>query len=423
MRRAILVLVAILLPALQLEAAPESFEQVIGKLGSSDAGTRLEAVRLLKDATYAEAAAPLASLLLDPDDRIQVEAIAAELNIFLAEKVVSRRRVALVVEVRNKITAEGTFERGPLALGPRSVPPIVLASLVQATRDENPRIGLEALYAFGTLGVGPTGPDRRDLLLATGPELSGLVGASAPDLRLAAVQVIGRVFESRPGDPPVGSSVGDAVVAALNDADTRVRLAAMEALGAMRYERGLQALTAQFEYHGRGQLADGALEAIARIAHPSSAFLFASLLTEKSHARKTLGIEGLARIGDPARLGDIEACLGSDGHADVVLAGDFARAMLAKGSIDQLAEALRDERLRGMAQQYLIEIAPGRSSLFTRQVKDPDPIIRAGVADALGLACDAAALPIVQAMRADPDAEVELAVERALSRLQVAAKR
>jgi HEAT repeat protein len=422
MRSAILVLVAILLPALQSEAAQESFEQVIGRLGSSDSGTRLEAVRLLKDAAHAEAAAPLAALVLDPDDRIQVEAIAAELNIFLAEKVVSRRRVALVVEVRNRVTAEGAFDRGPLALGPRAVPPIVLVSLVQATRDENPRIGLEALYAFGTLGVEHAGTARRELLLATGPELSGLVGASTPDLRLAAVRVIGRVFESRPGDPAVGQPVGDAVVAALNDADARVRLAAMEALGAMRYERGLQALTAQFEYHGRGQLAERALEAIARIAHPSSAFLFASLLTEKSHERKTLGIEGLARIGDPARLGDIEACLGSDGHADVLLAGDFARAMLAKGSIDRLAEALRDERLRWLAQQYLIEIAPGRSALFTRQVKDPDPVIRAGMADALGLAGDASVLPIVQAMRADADPGVQLAVERALARLQAVAK-
>jgi HEAT repeat protein len=420
MSRSILVL-AFLLAALQAVAAQESFEQVIGKLGSSDAGTRLECVRLLKDASFAEAARPLAPLLVDPDDRVQAEAIAAELNIFLAEKIVSRRRVALVVEVRNRITAEAAFERGPLALGPRAVPSIVLGSLVQAARDENSRIGLEALYAFGTLAVGPAGAERRELLLATGPELSSLVGAPIPDLRLAAVRVIGRVFESRGGDPQIGQPVGDAVVAALNDADTSVRIAAMQALGAMRYDRGLQALTTQLEYYEHGELAQAAVEAIAGIAHPSSAFLFASLLTEKSPARKTLGLEGLARIGDPARLGDIEASLGLDGHAEVVLAGHFARVMLAKGSIDPLAEALRDARLRGRARQYLIQIAPGRSALFTRQAKDPDPLIRAGIADALGLACDAAALPIVQAMRSDPDAQVALAVERALARLQAVA--
>ena len=45
---------------------------------------RLRTVRMLKDAAFPEAAVPLARLVTDPEDAVQLEAIAAELNIFLA---------------------------------------------------------------------------------------------------------------------------------------------------------------------------------------------------------------------------------------------------------------------------------------------------------------------------------------------------
>ena len=63
------------------------FEQAITDLASADAATRLRTVQVLKDAAYAEAAVPLARLVVDRK-WVQLDAIAAELNIFLAEKVV-----------------------------------------------------------------------------------------------------------------------------------------------------------------------------------------------------------------------------------------------------------------------------------------------------------------------------------------------
>ena len=58
--------------------------------------------------------------MTDPQDDVQLEAIAAELNIFLAEPVVPRKRVALVVEVRNAVQAEAAFAAGLDALGSRA---------------------------------------------------------------------------------------------------------------------------------------------------------------------------------------------------------------------------------------------------------------------------------------------------------------
>ena len=52
----------------------------------------------------------------------------------------------------------------------------------------------------------------------------------------------------------------------------------MDTLGRLRYERGVDALTQLFQYYKQGELAEAALDALARIAHPASTPLFVSQL-------------------------------------------------------------------------------------------------------------------------------------------------
>ena len=143
---------AILAGLVSLLSGQVPFEQAARDLASTDAGTRLRTVQMLRDAAYPEAAVPLARAVADTQDEIQLAAIAAELNIFLAERVVAKKRVAMVVEVRNPILAEPAFAAGPSVLGVLPVAPEVLDALRFAARDDNPRVAIEALYAFGTLG-------------------------------------------------------------------------------------------------------------------------------------------------------------------------------------------------------------------------------------------------------------------------------
>src|SRR6186997_1878005 len=106
------------LPALYAFPAMQAgFEKAIGGLSSPDAGTRLRAVQALKAAGSREAAVPLAQTILDPFDETQLESIAAELNIFLAEKVTPKKRVGFLVEERSRIAAEPIFAAGPSAIG------------------------------------------------------------------------------------------------------------------------------------------------------------------------------------------------------------------------------------------------------------------------------------------------------------------
>jgi HEAT repeat protein len=405
-------------PASPAPPAQVPFERAMEDLASPDAAIRLRTVHLLKEAAYLEAAVPLAKLVVDPQDEVQLAAIAAELNIFLAEKIVSRKRVGFIVEVRTPVAADAVFDSGPLAIGTQPVPTEVLDALRAASRDDNPRVRLEAVYAFGVLAVEPGGSRRREMLLTSGPDLAAMIGAVDPFHRYAALRVIGRVFERRPEDGPVDRYVGDAVVGALNDREKAMQSAAMQALGAMRYERGVQALMDLFQHYGGGGMAAEALDAVARIAHPSSLPLLASQLASKNAGLKGIAIEGLARTGDRARLADIQNVLTTERNEGLVLAGRFASAMLAGGTLDPIVAALARSRLRDRARWYLVEIAPGRTQAFTRFLQDPDPMVRVDLVNALGLSDDGAALELVQRMASDPDVQVARAVERALARLR-----
>jgi HEAT repeat protein len=392
-----------------------SFEQATRDLTSADPAVRLRAAQRLRQVAYLEAAIPLAALVTDPQDEVQLEAIAAELNIFFAEAIVSRRR--------GSILSEQAFSAGALALGERPVPIEVLTALRLGARDENPRVALEALYAFGALAGEAAGGARRALLHASGPDIGAFVGASDPAKRYAAVRVLGRVFARRAQDDPIEETVGDAVITALNDDDRTVKAAAMQALGAMRYQRAVQALTDLFQFYGRSDGADAALDALARIAHPISAPLLTAQLSGKSSPRRGIAIEGLGRMGDASKLREIQQALDADRSDGVTLAGVYALALLANAPIDRLADALTRPRMHDQARQYLVELVAGRTQAVASHLQDPDPRLRLDVVEVLGLSGDPAALPLVEPLLKDRDPQVARAAVRAVAMLKSGSKK
>jgi hypothetical protein len=157
---------------------------------------------------------------------------------------------------------------------------------------------------------------------------------------------------------------------------------------------------------------------LARIAHPTSAPLFAAQLSAKSATLRLVAIEGLARIGDRSQVGAIQSLLDKEGEASVSLAGAFAMVMLGSGPTDQVADSLARPRMREQAKRYLVEIAPGRTGAFSHQLLDADPDIRIDTIDALGLAEDPAAAVVLTPLIRDPNPQVAQAAERALARLK-----
>jgi HEAT repeat protein len=399
--------------------AQVQFEDAVKDLSNESPSVRLKTLQALREAGYPEAAVPVSNLIIDKQDSIQLHAIATELDLFLTDKVTARKDAGEpAVEKRSSLTAEGAFERGPLVVSLRPVPSEVLNALRVAAHDENAHVASEALYAFGALTTQQDEAARSILQRVSQEDLVTVLEGRNSNLREAAARVIGRFYARRPTDPPVDAAIGDSLLAALNDKDRGVRTAAMQALGDIRYEPAVQPLTDLVKTPVKGADVDGALDALARIASPQSAPLLKEQLTSKSAVRRTIAVEGLARLNGIVKLGEIQTALTKEQDDEVLLAQSFAATMLADAPIDQLGEALVRPRVRDQARRYLVELAPGHASRFGRHAMDPDSRIRVEIAEILTLAGDRSALPLVTPLAADQDPAVAFAGGRAVAQLR-----
>ena len=396
---------AVMLIAASPAAAQEArYDDVVRNLRNPDPKLRLAALKLLHESKYPEAVAPIAPLVTDPVDDIQLEAIATELSFFLVEDVPAKRRVALFVEVRSAGgRAMNAFELGPLAVWPRPVPPELVRNLIAAVDDENGRVRLEAIYALGTITRAPASDETAQGLLKA-------LDHYDPAIRAGAARVAGRLQVA---------TAGDALVKAINDSQAPVRYAAMRALGSIRAERAVQAIAEQFTFYGKGEGAWAALDALAHIAHPSSVPLFKQRLADRDAYLRRASAEGLARAGDTSEIAALEIGAGNDSSEMVRAAMAFALQKLGKNYIPRLAEFLAHEKTAPQVAAYLLELGPAVAQPLVPLLQDSSAAIRSNVATVLGAIGGEAALPALQPLTTDRDKDVIEAATRAIERIKM----
>jgi HEAT repeat protein len=305
-------------------------------------------------------------------------------------------------------------ESGPV----ESAVPLAKLTLRVATRDDSPKVRVEALYAFGTLGSQATGTARRDLLESSLSDVISMLSLPDPALRVAAVRAIGRLYARRPGEGTIEPQLAEAVINAVNDANRDVKLAAMDTLGALRDARAVPGLTRLFEFFGKSDMGLSALVALARIGDKSSVPLFLAQLSKKMPTTFiTAAIEGLARAGDASHVPAIQDVLNRQSDERVFHAGVFAAAMLINGSIERLVDSLNRPKMHDAVKQYLVELAPGRIGGLARYAQDPAPRMRIDIADIVGLAGQPQGKAVVMPLMVDMDPDVVFAAQRAMARL------
>lgn len=397
----------LLLACLTLSAAAQqaAFEDVIRNLRNPDARARLSAVRMLRESRHVEAAVPVAAVVNDAVDEIQLEAIAAELSFFLVQDVPSRKRVGFVVEVRSKGQAVQAFEQGPLATWPRPAPPEVVDALLKAVDDESPRVRIEAIYALGVVARPPLADGAADRLIKA-------LDHYDPVIRAAAARVIGRLDVER---------AGDTLIKSINDSSPAVRHASMRALGEIRDERAVQALVEQFKYYGKGEGAWSALDALARIAHASSAPLFKSRFADRDPFIRRAAAEGLARIGDASEASAIQGAVNNEPSDMVRAAMTFAMVKLGQKYLARLVDFFGSDRTALQVQEYLLEIGPSVVPDLTGSLKEPVAGVRAGVAEVIGALGTSDSIAVLQSLTKDRDRGVAETAAAAIDRIKMRA--
>ena len=178
-----------------IAVAQIQFEQAIQDLASENPAVRLKTLQALRDAGYPEAAVPVSNLIIDQQDSIQLQAIATELDLFLADKVTSRKHGDPTVEKRSSLSAEAAFESGPLVVSLRPVPSEVTQRVARrrARRESTGRCRGPVCVRCARLTAGrrPRAPRCSGSAQTTSRRCSRF---AAPKLRAGAAQVIGRFY-------------------------------------------------------------------------------------------------------------------------------------------------------------------------------------------------------------------------------------
>jgi HEAT repeat protein len=402
LKRAIVLFAATLLSASATSAQQLRFDDVVRNLRNPDPKTRISAVRLLRDAKYPEAVEPMAPLVLDPIDDIQLETIAAELSFFLDGDVKPKKMVGFVLERRKSGIGAAAFDLGPLAVWPRPVPAELVTALLQAVDDENAKVRQDAMYATGVIAKAPLSADQVGRLIKT-------LDHYDPAIRAAAARVIGRLTITE---------AGDHLLKAVNDSQPDVRYAAIRALGAIREGRATKALTEQFAYYNKGEGAWSALDALARIGAPDSVPLFKERLQDKDPYLRRAAAEGLGRAGDATSIEALERDVTIDDSPMVRIAAAFALQKLGRNYGSRLVDLMGSSKVLAQGQEYLIELGPSMVATVVPRLQEPDPDVREALVEVLGLIGDASTIPALQAAAKDPKASVAAAAKRAAARLQ-----
>jgi HEAT repeat protein len=393
---------ALVCAAATAQAQQVRFDDVIRNLRNPDPKVRLASVQLLRESKYPEAIGPLAPLVNDPVDQIQLEAIATELSFFLTQDVPAKKRLGYVVEVRNPAHAAAAFEMGPLVVEPRVAPPELLDVLLQAVDDDNPKVRSEAIYTVGVIGQSPLTERQTSLLIKA-------LDHYDPAIRAAAARVSGRLNVS---------SAAAALIHAVNDSQAPVRFAAMRSLGLLGERRAVQALAEQLQFYGKGEGAWSALDALAHIADPSSVPLFKVRLIDKDPFLRRAAAEGLGRAHDSSELSALQAGAGNDPSEMVRAAMAFALQKLGRNYLPRLVESLDSEKMAPQIGDYLLELGPSIAPPLASHLQDPSPAIRGNVATVLGVLGDAATVTTLQPLTGDKDRSVAQAATRAIDRIK-----
>jgi HEAT repeat protein len=315
--------------------------------------------------------------------------------------------IGYVIEQRKSAIAMAAFDLGPLVVWPRSAPPELVSSLLQAVDDENGKVRLEAIYAVGIVETpAPTSLDNDQK-----QRLIKALDHFDPAVRAGAARVVGRLKLAE---------AGDALIKAVNDSQPDVRYASMRALGAIHETRAVQAITEQFAYYRKGEGAWSALDALARIAAPSSLPLFKERMKDKDPYLRRAAIEGLGRAGDTASVDTLESLVGTDESTMVRLAAAFALQKLGRNNyVGRIADMMTTPKASEQGEEYLVELGPSVAPVLISRLQEPDADVRESAADVLGAIGGPDAVPALQAVMAkEPKTAAGIAAKRAVMKLQ-----
>jgi HEAT repeat protein len=421
------VLAGAALPAAMAAPAGQqiAFEEVLAKLRATEPAARIDALNLLAQAGYLEGAPPALSLLRDPVPEVQVAAMDTLLSLYLADEDYTRKFGADVISQKGASLPLLAFAQGGGQLVPNTYPPDLIRGLVACLNSSVTSVRFNAAYTLGVFGpyAARKGafPDGRAAVDA----LTAMARDSDPLIRLAATQVLGRLydaaFKNESGNADLMGrriDAGDQVISGINDADSFVKHACIKAVGEMRLDRGIQSLIDYASYYKSGGVAQQAYESLGRIGHASALPALFEALGSRDERIRATAVAGIGRIGDKRSIYDMETRVTKDRSQAVKLALAFSR--VRNGDLSQIAvlvEGFKKDALAASTFDYLLDLGSSVAGALAPVATHSDMKVRAGVAEVLGSIGNEQSVFVVQSLSRDKTRLVSGAGLRSVKRL------
>lgn len=401
-------------------AAGPSFESLVANLKSPQPSVRRRAAQDLGKTRDRSAISALADAVRDPDVDVRVAVVRAlaEVRDVLgvpasvvalsdSQTRVRQEAVDAIVSIytrRERPSGAGKFlalfsaERpDPEPLLAANVDSDVLRGLTERLRDSDPGVRESAAQAIGILGGSEA---ARELTVA-------LVDPSV-SVREAAATAVAKVGTT---------ADGEALIPLLQDSSGGVRRKAIEGLGALRVADASPSLRKLFQKNVDSDEGIAALGALARIAEASDTPLFQRYALETEPRRRRASIEGLARQGQKGNEARFKRDFQREKSDELRAA--YAFAIFSFGDrpfIDTLVMGLAGSRDRALqSQSYLAELGSRMLPEALDYVREGDPKIRGGLAEAFGRARLQESIPALEVLVKDAEPSVVERAARALS--------
>lgn len=412
-------LAGVLAPA--AATAQSSFQDEIANLRSPNVDTRVDAAKALGKSGRPEAIPALTEAMRDPELKVRREAVKA-LRKFTSSEAVDGfliglqdedkavRRDALVALLEVYVGAgnaemEGPFswitggpERTPGLKGLIPIEPRVVDAVSNRLQDEEPAIRRRAAYTLGIVGA------ERAV-----PALSSSLYDGDEDVRREAVRALAKI-----GSDEAGAALREALGAAKNDLTGEI----VDALGEMRYKPAAPELISIYDSNVN-DLGDRALAALAKMGAAEARGVFYYQMTSDEAKHRRWAVEGLGRLNDSSMVSGLIKDFLREPDPMVQLAYCFALSNLGRREfVDRVVLDLAHKERRVQAREYAVELGAGFLDELVSYLSDPVARVRKEVAQVLMEIGDPAAIPHLEPLLADPNAEVADTANLAIARLR-----
>jgi HEAT repeat protein len=363
---------------------------------------RYEAAKSISELGSQDSVTPLVKATSDGVPEIQMMAVAGLVNFYYPGYIESGLN-KLTTGFKGKFTDTNT-QTIPAYINVR---PDVIAAIANVLRSSpSPEARATAARAEGVLRGSAAVPD---LTAALRSKDDSIMYES-----FVALQKIG------------DKSAGPAVAVYVRDLDVKVKIAAIETVGLLKYKEGVPDLERVYNDASNDKVRRAALTSLAMLAEPQSRQIFLSALNDKDDGVRAAAAEGIGRLGNPQDVATLEKLFADERKMNPRLAEAFALVLLGKTEVSEfsplqyLVNTLNSTAYRGVAEAYLTELARKpeiRESLYTaldKGTKDE----KKGIARVLSVSGDKRSLEKLQPLTRDTDLDVAQESIRAVKALQ-----